>query len=135
MKVMRTASPRTKLGTGPRRPSSSLSRARVRKSGRNYRAELRAEMIAAYGGKCECPHCGIAIAAFLTLEHKAKDGAAHRARVGKNAQAQLLDLKRRGWPSGEYGLLCFNCNIGAGTGTCPHVALYAHLNRELAETS
>ena len=95
---------------------------RVRKSGLSYRRELRAEMIDAYGGKCECPPCGITIAAFLTLEHKRKDGAAHRRRVGRNAQAQLLDLKKQGWPTEDHGLLCFNCNLGAGTGECPHVA-------------
>lgn len=94
---------------------------RVRKAGRSYRRELRAEMIAAYGGRCECPHCNVDIPEFLTLEHKRKDGAAHRKRVGQNAQAQLLDLKRAGWPTDDFGLLCFNCNIGAGTGDCPHV--------------
>lgn len=78
-------------------------------------------MIEAYGGKCECPHCDVTIPAFLTLEHKSKDGAAHRRQVGRNAQAQLLDLKRREWPSDEYGLLCFNCNLGAGMGECPHI--------------
>lgn len=89
-------------------------------------------MIEAYGGKCECKYCQISIAAFLTLEHKRKDGAEHRRKVGKNGQAQLLDLKRRGWPADDFGLLCFNCNIGAGTGQCPHVALHAHLERELS---
>lgn len=75
-------------------------------------------MIEVYGGKCEC--CGEEIAEFLTLEHKRKDGAEHRRKVGQNAQAQLVDLKRRGWPKEGFGLLCFNCNLGAGTSECPH---------------
>lgn len=75
-------------------------------------------MLRAYGAACYC--CGEANRAFLTLDHEAGDGAEHRARVGRNAQAQLLDLKRRGWPAG-YRTACFNCNIGAGTGgVCPH---------------
>ena len=108
-----------------RRPSTPLARMRVRKSGLSYRRELRAEMIDAYGGKCECPHCDVTIPEFLTLEHKRKDGAEHRRRVGRNAQAQLLDLKRQGWPTEDHGLLCFNCNLGAGTGECPHNGIAA----------
>ncbi len=76
-------------------------------------------MIAAYGGSCAC--CAEAIPELLTLEHVNADGARHRADVGRNAQAQLVDLKRRGWPTEGYTVLCFNCNIGKGTGpSCPH---------------
>lgn len=77
-------------------------------------------MIAAYGGRCYC--CGENIPDFLTLEHLAGDGAAHRAAVGRNAQAQLLDLKRRGWPQEGYTVACFNCNLGRGIAErCPHI--------------
>lgn len=101
------------------RPSTPLSRMRVRKSAGEYRRELRAEMIAAYGGECAC--CHIAFPEFLTLEHRNLDGAAHRAAVGRNAQAQILDLQRRGWPRDGYTLLCFNCNLASyHHGSCPH---------------
>jgi len=77
-------------------------------------------MIRAYGGKCQC--CAEFVPQLLTLEHVEGDGARHRADVGRNAQAQLVDLKRRGWPKEGYTVLCFNCNIGKGTGTsCPHM--------------
>lgn len=100
---------------------SPLTRMQNRRAGNTYRRALRAEMIASYGGACEC--CGEVIPQFLSLEHKNKDGGAHRRRVGDNGQAQLVDLKRQGWPREGYGLLCFNCNIGAGKGECPHVEL------------
>lgn len=100
------------------RPSTPLTRKRVRRAAGTYRAVLRREVIAAYGGACTC--CNEATFEFLTLEHLNNDGAAHRARVGKNAQAQLLDIKRRGFPA-EYTVLCFNCNLAKGIhGSCPH---------------
>lgn len=103
----------------PLRPSTSLSRKRVRASAGSYRKELRAEMIRAYGGECSC--CGESIPEFLTLKHTRGDGGEHRAAVGRNAQAQLVDLKRRGWPQDGYTLHCFNCNLAKGKGgTCPH---------------
>ena len=128
MRIARPASPRHT--TTRMRVSSPLTRARVRKSAHSYRRELRAEMIEAYGGQCECPPCGIAVVEFLTLEHKRKDGAEHRRRVGQNAQAQLLDLKRRGWPTEDFGLLCFNCNLGSALGECPHVSIERELLKE-----
>lgn len=77
-------------------------------------------MLAAYGKVCTC--CGESGLAFLTLEHVNQDGAAHRRAVGENGQAQLVDLKRQGWPQGAYTLRCYNCNIAAyhNGGTCPH---------------
>lgn len=104
-----------------KRPSTPLTRKRVRRAGGTYRVELRREVIAAYGGRCTCPPCGEAGFEFLTLEHLQGDGAAHRAKVGRNAQAQLLDIKKRGFPT-EYTILCYNCNLAKAIyGTCPHV--------------
>jgi len=75
-------------------------------------------VIAAYGNTCTC--CSESTFEFLTLEHLNNDGAAHRAKVGKNGQAQLLDIKKRGFPA-EYTVLCFNCNLAKGIhGSCPH---------------
>lgn len=92
---------------------------RVRKAGSTYRADLRLEMIAQYGGVCTC--CLEHRPAFLSLEHVRGDGAEHRRQVGRNGQAQLVDLKRQGWPKEGYTVLCFNCNIAKGAkGKCPH---------------
>lgn len=104
-----------------KRPSTSLTRKRVRKAGGTYRVELRREVIAHYGGKCTCPPCGETIYEFLTLEHLNADGAEHRAKVGRNAQAQLLDIKNRGFPP-EYTILCYCCNLAKAIyGICPHL--------------
>ena len=102
--------------------SNPLTRLRVRRAAKPYRWSLKLEMIRAYGGKCACPPCGVDIPHFLSLEHTQGDGAEHRRKVGNNAQAQLVDLKRRGWPKEGYTVLCLNCNIAKGShGTCPHM--------------
>jgi hypothetical protein len=108
------------------RPSTPLTRLRVRRAGSTYRADLRLEMIAQYGGACTC--CTESHPEFLSLEHMLGDGAEHRREVGRNGQAQLVDLKRRGWPQEGYTVLCFNCNIAKGAkGKCPH-----QIEREIA---
>lgn len=65
----------------------------------------------------------------MTLEHKNRDGKAHRLALsgGKNnswSAAVYNDLKRRGWPTDDYyTVLCFNCNHASWKlGTCPHQA-------------
>lgn len=99
--------------------TNPLTQLRVRRAAKPYRWALKLEMIKAYGGECAC--CKETIPHFLSLEHTRGDGAEHRKKVGDNAQAQLVDLKRRGWPKDGYTVLCLNCNIAKGaTGTCPH---------------
>ena len=111
------------------RPSTPLTRRRVRKAGSTYRVDLRRKMIAAYGGACTC--CQESHPEFLSLDHVAGDGAEHRRQVGRNGQAQLVDLERRGWPQEGYTVLCFNCNIAKGAkGKCPH-----QIEREAAHES
>lgn len=84
-----------------------------------YRRALRAELLAAYGGKCACPRCPEGNPTFLTLEHTERNGKEHRRQVGSHAYA---DLRRRGWPQDGYALLCWNCNAGSRfTGICPHM--------------
>lgn len=79
---------------------------------------LRDELLAAYGGKCNCARCPETNPAFLTLEHVNGTGKAHRAKVGSHAYA---DLRRRGFPRDGYTLLCWNCNAMTRFGrTCPH---------------
>lgn len=102
--------------------SSDKGAANIRRK-RDREKALRAEMIAAYGGKCEC--CGETTPEFLTIEHRNRDGAEHRAVVG-NGAGIYRDLKKRGWPKDEYGLLCWNCNCATRFGQkCPHT-----INRE-----
>jgi hypothetical protein len=84
-----------------------------------YRARLRAEFIAVYGGQCSC--CGEAEPLFLHLDHIFDDGAEHR-RQHKTGCKLLAALKREGWPKDRYRLLCANCNHGrtVNGGICPH---------------
>jgi hypothetical protein len=98
----------------PERARESSRRAQAR-----GRAKLRAELLAAYGGRCACPRCPETNQAFLTLEHVNRDGGTHRKQVGSHSYA---DLRRRGFPQEGYTLLCWNCNAGSRfTGVCPHM--------------
>ena len=89
---------------------------------RETRAELRAELIAAYGGKCQCRGCDVTEPEFLGLEHTKRDGKKHRAECGGAGWITYRDLQRRGWPKDGYELRCFNCNFSAGMfgGKCVH---------------
>lgn len=84
-----------------------------------YRATLKAEMHAAYGGVCNC--CGEREQLFLQLDHVHNDG--HLDRKKNKTSAKLwAKLKRQGWPKDRYQLLCANCNHGKAIngGVCPH---------------
>lgn len=79
--------------------------------------ELKAEMIEAYGGRCEC--CGEPHLELLTIDHIKGGGRAHRRQVGIGRKF-YQHLKNQGWPQEDYRLLCFNCNTALGFyGYCP----------------
>jgi hypothetical protein len=77
-----------------RKANRDADRERIRE--RNRR--LRAETIAAYGGRCVL--CGTT--EELELDHVRDDGSVHRQRVGQSIYG---DLKRRSWPP-VVALLC-----------------------------
>lgn len=80
--------------------------------------QLKAEVMEAYGGKCEC--CGEDHIEFLTIDHVNGDGAEHRSALGKGRRV-YADIKRQGFPKDKYRCLCLNCNISLGFyGYCPH---------------
>jgi len=82
------------------------------------RESLKNELFSAYTNYCNC--CRESERAFLTLEHKNRDGKVHRKAVGHTLAQQIVDLKKRGWPDG-YEILCFNCNRASWElGICPH---------------
>ena len=90
---------------------------------RSARKRLKLQMIAAYGGNCDC--CGENRHEFLTLDHVNRDGNQHRATFGGRGIATSMqiwaDLKRRGWPKDGFRVLCMNCNWATRYGTaCPH---------------
>ena len=83
--------------------------------------KLKLEVFEAYGGiKCQC--CGESHVEFLSIDHIAGGGRAHRKEVfGKPDGGNLFAwLKRNGYPEG-YRVLCMNCNCAYGfQGYCPH---------------
>lgn len=74
----------------------------------------------AYGGQCAC--CGVSDLVFLTLDHLADNGAAHRRELGSNSIGSGIYrwIIKQGFPEG-YQVLCFNCNWAKSHGGCPHV--------------
>lgn len=101
----------------PERPASKLARTN------RFRAKLRTDIFAAYGNACAC--CGETDRAFLTLDHIARDGAAHRKRLGGRSGylAVYADIRRQGYPRDRFRLFCMNRNWASRFGDeCPHVA-------------
>jgi hypothetical protein len=93
----------------------------ARERGRDFRADLKKEFLAAYGGRCQCP-CGCAITepAYLTLGHISGGGNRHREKVGGAGYYTYKDLRDRGWPKDEFRIECFNCNMSRNfLGKCP----------------
>lgn len=94
---------------------------KILESRRRRRIRERLEVVAAYGGVCEC--CGEDNPMFLTVEHVGGRGDSDRQTCGKPLGGTSLysKLRKMGYPKVGYSLLCFNCNIASGQyGVCPH---------------
>lgn len=94
------------------------------KAHRNYvsqelRKRLRNEVLAAYGGKCNC--CGEAEPLFLEIDH-VQGGGSKQRRVIHGGVAFYYWLKEQNYPQDDYQILCRNCNFGKyrNNGVCPH---------------
>lgn len=87
---------------------------------RAYRARIREQTIAAYGGQCAC--CGERNPEFLALDHINGGGSKERREKANNtAQAIYRIARNAGYPKDRYRLLCHNCNCALGWyGYCPH---------------
>lgn len=92
------------------------------------RQALKRKVIVAYGGKCVC--CGTDEETWLSVEHKAQDGAEERRAIAKAKGTTTGGyqfyrwLESREFPNDRYELLCMNCNLGryrAEDHICPHV--------------
>lgn len=82
---------------------------RARASARRLASRARAEAMQAYGRVCAC--CGESNDRYLTLDHINGCGSARRQRERGGSRLYLY-LKRRGFPQGDFRVLCFNCNCG-----------------------
>ena len=93
--------------------------------------ELKAEVIARYGGQCAC--CGEASLCFLTIDHVHNDGNEHRGSQGRMKGASIYRwLKTEGFPQdGRFQVLCYNCNCAKQHDRDGHRA--AHPNAKLID--
>ena len=94
----------------------------TRKSVKKSSNKLRHQVLAAYGGKCQC--CGLAEPVWLTIDHIDGDGAKHRRELtGKNLGAGSQNiyrwLRNNNFPKG-FQILCWCCNWAKSHGGCPH---------------
>jgi hypothetical protein len=113
------------LGSGPRmvgKPALDFTQAQ------RYTRKLRLEVFThlCHGEKphCQCPGCTVDYIEFLTLDHVPPDtGKKHRAEnnLGTGAARLWLQVKREGYPEGQYQMLCQNCNHAKGhkRAACP----------------
>lgn len=88
-------------------------------------ARLRQELLDAYGRRCAC--CGESEPAFLTLDHINGGGKKDRAQIPDGQRGLYRKLKKLGWPTDRFRLLCMNCNFATRRGTpCPHTHYANH---------
>jgi hypothetical protein len=87
-----------------------------------YTRSIKAEVIAAYGGRCQCS-CGCSISAleFLTIDHVTGGGHKHRKSVKASGGFHFYRwLKAHGYPKRGFRAMCWNCNCARGVyGYCP----------------
>ena len=89
--------------------SSEENRMRRTTYGREYRWQIKAEVLTYYGnGKLACVKCGFDDIRGLTIDHICGGGTKHKASLGSSNL--YLWLKRNGFPKG-YQTLCANCNL------------------------
>lgn len=91
----------------------------------DYHRRIKEEVIAQYGGKCQCPGCDVTYYEFLTIDHIYDDGAAHRRAIGPISGGidMYSWLTSQGFPKDRFQLLCMNCNFAKSRGGCPHIKL------------
>lgn len=98
------------------------NRAKAISSQKTYRDRQKDLVFDHYGRSCAC--CGENEIVFLSIDHVAGDGAAHRRANAKRSGASLYSLLiKDGFPEG-FQILCYNCNFAKRNGnTCPHAEL------------
>lgn len=95
---------------------SDANRLYRRETERNRNREIKKEIMAHYGGKCEC--CGEDRIEFLSIDHVNGGGNKHRKELGNVSFYGWL--RKQSFPGG-YRVLCMNCNFSIGAyGHCPH---------------
>lgn len=107
------------------------NRPAIRALQKRWRDKVKLEALTHYSAPIPiCACCGEPVIAFLTIDHKDGDGAAHRRSLRASSKIGgtgfYFWLKKNGWPPG-FQALCYNCNIGKRNGSeCPHKLLAAN---------
>lgn len=83
-------------------------RQELRDAANAKRVTLRAGVIKAYGGRCNCPGCHVIHAEMLTVDH-VNGGAHHRLNRRSTRDVYALIIKLKFPP--DYQLLCGSCNL------------------------
>lgn len=87
-----------------------------------WRRQLREDVLAAYGGHCQC--CGESEPVFLDVDHI--DGATPEGERKLRSSPLYRWLRKNDYPSG-YRVLCRNCNWGVHVYLeCPHKGVLPH---------
>lgn len=82
------------------------------KQSRDADMALRKEVLLHYGGQCVCPHCDVVALNFLTIDHVYGGGSQHVKTIG--SRNLYFWLKKMGFPSEGFRVLCYNCNLALG---------------------
>ena len=83
------------------------------------RKRLRAQVIEAYGGRCNCPGCHVVHEVLLTVDHVNGGGEEYRRQYGKGTPSIHRWIIRHGFPD-DFQLLCGSCNLAkADKDKCP----------------
>lgn len=107
-----------------RKKNLASEHARQNEFKRAKRKRIKAEVIAAYGGGCNC--CGETEPCFLTIDHINNDGQHHRKTLQAKGLARGSSfwewILKQGCPKDVYAVHCYNCNCGRAIngGVCPH---------------
>lgn len=81
--------------------------------------EVMTSLCAGDDPRCAC--CGEENIAFLTVDHVNGDGADHRRSLSDGGQSLYRWLKKSGFPTDGFQVLCWNCNRAKYVlGQCPH---------------
>ena len=89
---------------------SEKNREAIRVKAREVHEQLKAEAVAAYGGRCACPGCHVHHAELMTIDHINGDGGEHRRQLGRSSRDFYRWLKKQGYPPG-FQALCGSCNL------------------------
>ncbi|MBC8294550.1 MAG: hypothetical protein H8E55_01940 [Pelagibacterales bacterium] len=105
-------------------PKQKVFNTKQRLLSRQMRSKLnslneRYKCIKAYGNECNC--CKNNVWQFLSIDHIYNDGASERAQFKIRGTTFYKYLRKLGYPTVNYQLLCTNCNSAKGYhGFCPH---------------